>query len=260
MTKYFICDIIYYIFEYCQPCTTRLDSTYCVDTLPCILGKKGEHFMWTYIIDGALILILVVSIIIGIAKGFFDSLLSLIGTGIALVASVFCAKYLTNFVNQLFGLEGWILGKLNESSESIKFFGGKFTLENAEVAKFVVWVVTVVALFLIIKLAIFILAKIFESVTKTSPTVSGINRILGMIFGAVKGAVTAACILAVCCMLGQVPFIGSSINDQIAQTKLTSWAYKYVDDFVENNLTEENVKDIVDRIVSEAETPTDTPA
>ena len=168
--------------------------------------------MWTYIIDGALILILLISIIVGIVKGFFDSLLSLIGTGIALVASVLCAKYLTNIVNSIFGLESWVLGKLNESSESIQFFGGKFTLNNSEVAKFAVWVVTVIALFLIIKLVIFILAKIFESVTKNSPTLSGLNRLLGMLFGAVKGGVTVAVLLAVCCLLGQIPFIGST-ND-----------------------------------------------
>lgn len=214
--------------------------------------------MWTYIIDGAFIIILLVSIIVGIAKGFFDSLLSLIGTGIALVASVFCAKYVTSVVNNIFGLENWILGKLGESTESIKFFGGKFSLENSEVAKFVVWIITVVALFLIIKLAIFILAKIFESVTKNSPTVSGINRLLGMIFGAVKGAATVAVLLAVCSLLSQVPFIGSSINDKIAQTKVTSWTYKYVDDFVENNLTEDTVKDIVSRVVNDTDKGTDT--
>ena len=42
---------------------------------------------------------------------------------------------------------------------------------------------------MVIKLALFILAKIFESVTKNSPAVSGINRVLGMLFGIIPAVV-----------------------------------------------------------------------
>ena len=57
--------------------------------------------MWSYIIDGVLILILVISTIVGIVKGFFDSLLSLLGTGVAFAVAIFTAKHVSGFLNKI---------------------------------------------------------------------------------------------------------------------------------------------------------------
>ena len=148
--------------------------------------------MWSTIIDIALILIIVVSAIIGIVKGLFDSVLSLVGTGIALAVAVFTAKHVSNFLNKIINIEQFVLDKLDASNEGfVEFFGGKFQYSNVEVAKFCVWVVTVIVIFLIIKLALLILSKLFESVVQNSPTISGINRVLGLIFGVLKGGISA---------------------------------------------------------------------
>lgn len=209
--------------------------------------------MWNYIIDGLLILIILVSTIIGIVKGLFDSILSLFGTAIALGTSIFTAKYVSNFINKIFNFEELVLTKIDEATEGgvITIFGTD--LQNTDVAKFVVWVLSLIIVFLVVKLAIYILSKIFESISKNSPTLSGINRVLGMLFGAVRGAVIVVALLAVCSLLSQVPGIGTPVYEKIADTKVTSVVYKYVDEFVEKNLTEENIKDVIDRIVSEAE-------
>lgn len=206
--------------------------------------------MWGYIIDGVLIAIIVISAIVGIVKGLIDSVLGLFGTGIALVAGVFGAKYLSNFVNKIFGLDVFILSKLDGGAEgSFTFFGGEFS--NVDIAKFCVWIVTVIIIFLIVKLAIFILAKIFESVTQNSPKLSGINRVLGMLFGIAKGGIISVAIIAVASLLSDIPGIGGIINDKIEETKVTAFAYKYVDEFVDENLTAEKVQEIVDKITSE---------
>lgn len=202
--------------------------------------------MWPYIIDGILILILVVSTIVGIVKGFFDSLLSLLGTGVAFLIAVFTAKYVSNFLNKLVGIEEFVLKKLDATNEgTVEFFG---TRTNAEVAKFCTWILTVIVLFLIIKLAIYILAKIFESVTKNSPTLSGLNRLFGMFFGFAKGVAYVAVSLGLCSAVSQVPVIGTAITDKIAETKVTSFVYKYVDDFVDNQLTQEKIDDIISKL------------
>jgi len=215
--------------------------------------------MWSYIIDGALILIIVISAIIGIIKGFFDSLLSLLGTGIALAVAVFTAKYVSNWLNKIVNIEQFILDKLDASNEgSIEFFNGKFSYSNVEVAKFCVWLITVLVIFLIIKLALYILAKIFESVTKNSPTISGINRVLGLIFGLVKGALSVAVTLALCSAAAQVPLVGPTITEKIGETKVTSFVYKYVDDFVETQLTKEKIDEIIQKIVTENTIPEST--
>ncbi len=222
---------------------------------------KEYTIMWSYIIDGALILILLISTIVGIVKGFFDSLLSLLGTGISFAVAVFTAKYVSPTLNKIINIEQFVLEKLDTSGTSINVFG---LTTNEDVAKFCTWLVTVIVMFLIIKLAIFILAKIFESVTKNSPTLSGINRVFGMLFGLVKGAAWVFILLAICSALKQVPGVGTTIKNKIAETKVTSFAYKYVDDFVENQLTQEKVNSIIDKLTggskSSEETPSDTPA
>lgn len=202
--------------------------------------------MWPYIIDGVLILILVISTIVGIVKGFFDSLLSLLGTGVSFAVAVFTAKHVSSFLNKILGIEEFVLKKLDGTNEgTVEFFG---TRTNAEVAKFCTWIVTVIVLFLIIKLAIYILAKIFESVTKNSPTLSGLNRLFGMVFGLAKGVAYVAVILGLCSAVAEVPVIGTAITDKIADTKITSFAYKYVDDFVETQLTQEKIDEIIAKL------------
>lgn len=217
--------------------------------------------VWNYIIDGLLILVILLCTIMGIVKGLFDSILSLFGTGIALAVSIFCAKFVANFINKIFNFEQFLLDKIDAavvdgasgttaSSEATKSLIGN--LPNTEVAKFGVWIVSLVIVFIIVKLTIFILSKIFESVVKNSPTISGINRVLGMVFGLIKGGITAIAMIAVCSLLCKVPGIGTPIYEKITNTTLTSKVFKYVDEYVEENLTEDKIKDIIDRITSEA--------
>lgn len=212
--------------------------------------------MWGFIVDAIVIIILLICLIVGIAKGFFDSLLSLIGTGLSLVASVFLAKYVANLINKIFNFEQFVLDKLNGSETQFKIFN--IELSNVEIAKFCVWICSVVILFLIIKLVVFVLAKIFESVVTSNQTISGINRVLGMVFGLVKGGVTVIALLALCSLLAQVPVIGDPVYDAIQSSTITSKVFDYVDEFCEKNLTKEKVDDLIDRIVSEAEDKKDS--
>ena len=212
--------------------------------------------MWGTIIDVVFIAIIVVSAIIGIVKGFFDSILGLIGTTVAGIAGIFLAKYIAPIVNNIFGLENFLLNKIN-LPEDFTFFGSAFT--NEELAKFGVWIITVFATFLIIKFAIFILGKIFESVTKNSPAITGINRVLGMLLGVIKGTITAALLLAIASLLGKAG-IAPVIEDKIAETKVCSFADKYVDEFMEDYLTKEKVQGLIDRIITESKNTTDTGA
>lgn len=212
--------------------------------------------MWGYIIDGLLILLLLVFVGIGIGKGFFDSVIGLIGTGISFVASVFLAKHVANFVNKIFNFENFVLEQLDKSNSEgvISFFGGKFTLSNVEVAKFTVWICAVVILFLTILLVIHIIAKLFEAVVNKSVTISGINRVLGLVFGLCRGGAAILVLLCLCSVISQVPVIGTPVYDAIQSTKITKTVYNYVDEFVEKNLTKEKVQQLIDKIVSENDT------
>lgn len=216
--------------------------------------------MWSYIIDGILILLVVISVIVGISKGLLDSILSLVGTGLALLASVFLSKHVANLVNKIFNFEDFVLKHLDGAETgSMKIFG-VIELSNVEVAKFAVWIASVVIVFILIKLAIHILSKMFEAVVNSSPTVSGINRVLGMVFGLIKGGVMALVGLALCTLVCQLPLIGNPVYNAIQDTKLTKGIYNVVEDFVETKLTKENIQEIIDKIVSDNEVPSDSGA
>ena len=207
--------------------------------------------MWSYIIDGILILILLVCIITGIVRGLIDGVLHLVGSGLAIAAAVFLAKYAANFINKIFNFEDWVLNKLDGGREGSFELFGKIKLDNVELAKFTVWIISVIIVFLVIKLVLLILTKVFESVTKKSVTISAINRVLGMIFGILRGGVIVLALVGVCTLLANVPVIGDPIYKEMNNATITGKVYKYVDDFIEKNLTEEKVRDIIDRIVSD---------
>ena len=216
--------------------------------------------MWSIIIDVILIELIVISVIVGITKGFLDSILSLVGTGLALLISVFLAKHVANFINRIFNFEDFVLKHLDGAEEgSMKIFG-VIELHNVEVAKFAVWIATVIILFVLIKLAIYIVSKMFEAVVNSSPTVGGINRVLGMAFGLVKGGVMAIVSLALCTLLCQLPLIGNPVYSAIQDTKITRGVYNIVEDFVEKKLTKENIQEIIDKIVSDNEVPAEKPS
>ena len=201
--------------------------------------------MWGYIIDGVLILIILINAIKGLIKGFLDSVLSLVSTGLALAVSVFSSKYLAGIINKIFDLENTIIKEIGGADGVFKVFGIEF--KNPDIAKFCVWLITAIATFLLTKLVILILAKIFEKVAK-APVISGINRVLGLVFGIVKGGVVAVILIAIASVVTQLPVIGSKVSDKIAETKVTSFAYKYVDEFVENQLTKENIESLISKM------------
>jgi uncharacterized membrane protein required for colicin V production len=202
--------------------------------------------MWSYIIDGLVIGIILVCAIIGIFKGLFSSVLGLISTALALVVSAFTAKFVSPILNNIFGLEKLFTDKLASGGDTLNLFGQN--LPASDVAKFCVWIITVILIFAIIKLVVFVLAKLFEKITQNSPTMNKLNRILGCVFGLLKGVAFSLSLIALFSVVAEVPVIGTTIKDGIANTKVTSIVYETVDNFVDNQLTTEKVNDIISKI------------
>jgi uncharacterized membrane protein required for colicin V production len=202
--------------------------------------------MWSYIIDGLVVGIILVCAIIGIFKGLFSSVLGLISTALALVVSAFTAKFVSPILNNIFGLEKLFTDKLASGGNTLNLFGQN--LPASDVAKFCVWIITVILIFAIIKLVVFVLAKLFEKITQNSPTMNKLNRILGCVFGFLKGVAFSLSLIALFSVVAEVPVIGTTIKDGIANTKVTSIVYETVDNFVDNQLTTEKVNDIISKI------------
>lgn len=206
--------------------------------------------MWVDIVLGA---ILIVFVVIGLWKGFIDSILGLISTAIALVVGITCAKPATGFINKFINLPNWfegILGKSLADGQVIKLFGNEnLAFDKTQLANFLAVVVTGVILFIITKIAIWLIAKLFDSVVEKSSIGSGLNKLLGGIFGLLRGGVIVVVILLLCSVLSGVPVIGNTIQNTIDDTKVTHYVYKYVSDFTENQLEKTDIKEFVVNMV-----------
>ena len=89
-----------------------------------------------------------------------------------------------------------------------------------------------VLLFIIVKVIVFFLAKLFES--KENVSISGLNRALGMVVGIAKGVlivVVAYTILTVCCMIFPIDV---TVNEWMNQTFVFKATYAPYSTMVQN--------------------------
>ncbi len=204
-----------------------------------------EIIMW---VDIVLIAILVVFLIIGLWKGFFDSLLGLISTGLAIVVAITCAKPASSFINKFINLPNWIdglLSKVMAEDKVVNLFGNAdLSFTRIQLANFLSIVMSAIIVFIVTKLAIWLLAKLFDSVVSESTFASGLNKVLGGIFGIVRGGALILAILLLCAVLSGTG-LATPIQNTISNSKVTNYVYKYVSDFTENQLTKADIKDFV---------------
>lgn len=197
--------------------------------------------MWLDIVLGAIILI---SVIVGLWKGFFDSLLGVISTGLALVVGFTCARPANEFIAKFIDLKTWIDGMLSKVIESpdqiISLFGNdSLALKRLELANFLAIVLSGVIMFIVVKIGIWLLAKLFDSVVEASTIGSGLNKLLGGIFGLARGAVIVIVIMLLASVLcgSGITIISRPIQTAIDNSKVTHYVYKYVSDFTENQIS-----------------------
>lgn len=208
-------------------------------------------------IDITIIVVLAITSIIGLSKGLFESVLSLFGTGLSLFAAVWASKPVTAFVNGFFDLTAWISNMLVDQGVAV---GGSVTIPGGfsfpldKAAEFLTTVGMVVVLFVLIKLVIFILSRLFDSITSSSSALSGLNRLLGLVFGFAKGAVAVGMALALSVLVGKVVFT-AEIKAQIDGTnEITRIVYGYVEDW-----TNEQFEAQLRAILGDPETDEETP-
>ena len=208
--------------------------------------------MW---VDIVLFAILIVSVLIGLWKGFFDSLLGLVSTGIALVVGVTCAKPAAGFINKIINLPNWfdgMLAKTINDTELVSIFGSeKMAFTRLELANFLSIIASGVLMFLLVKVGIWLLAKLFDSVVEGSTIGSGLNKLLGGLFGLLRGGVIVIAILLLCSVIqgAQIPKVSSAIQTSMDNSKVAGFAYKYVSDYAENKFTTADFSDSIKAMV-----------
>lgn len=200
-------------------------------------------------IDVAVIVIIVVLAVIGLGRGLLDSVLSLFGTGLSFAISVWLAKPAANLLLKVVDTNTFFREKLVAivGGEEVTFFGAVFTVDK--VAAFCTILLTIVILFLLLKLVIFLLAKLFESATANNTALSGLNRLFGLLFGLAKGVLTVALLLAMCSLIAKIPGL-TVVEEYISSSTVTNYGYKYIVEFVEDNVTADTINSIVDGLTA----------
>lgn len=219
-----------------------------------------ETNMWVDIVFFA---VLAIFLIVGLWKGFIDSILSLVSTGVALVVAILVAKPASAFINKIINLPAWfekmLAGVMKE--ESVSLFGSSaLTFTKQQFAAFLAIVASVIIVFILIKLAIWLLAKLFDSVVKNSTIGSGLNRVLGGLFGLVRGGVVVIVVLALLSVLSGTGILGNNVQTTMDKAKVTGYVYKYVSETTEKYLEKADIKEYVESLVkgaSETETTTE---
>ncbi len=210
-------------------------------------------------IDIVFIAIIAIFAVIGLAKGFFDSILGLITSVGALFIAIWAAKPTASFIRKIANIDKWFDSFLEKTAgvgESTTFFGHEFA--RGEVASFLTVVAAVIIVFFLIKASVWLLAKLFESATLSSSALSGMNRLFGLAFGAAKGFFIICVVLAAVSILSWIQPLGESINNHLNNTSITKFVYGKVDEFVEGKLSNDTLKEIIDSSTdapSEDETP-----
>ena len=207
-------------------------------------------FQTAYLLDIAIIVILLVGALRDAKSGFITCIFGLIISIVSLVVAFFCAATVVEATGGLFGLGDVICSAIEESLLGIVGFdadvseegliaaleGASFPPFLAEliasngveapagttlaahisvtVGGFVTLVLTGILLFLVCKIVLTLVEKIFTTLVSKIAFLGVVNTILGALIGLIKGAITVCLIFSVLALFTS-PQISEFVNQSI---------------------------------------------
>ena len=204
-------------------------------------------------VDIVFIGLIVIFAIIGLSKGLFESILGIFSTVLAVAIAIWVSGPVSSFINstvhanEFFGNLLVNLGWISETGIEI----GKIVYSKAQIGNALSVVVSVVAVWLLIKLAIALLSKLFDEATSSNSALSGLNRVLGLIFGAAKGFIIGVVILGLASLLSMCGL--SNVKTTIeSKSKFTNFVYGYVNEWV-RDAVEDKLESILKDVAGDGE-------
>lgn len=192
-------------------------------------------------IDIVFIAIIAISAIVGLAKGLFESILSLFGTALSLFVAIYASKPFAEFIGKFVDLNSVLTNLLVGDGKLIPTDGlDILTLHYSaeQVVEYAAVLAAILVMFVLIKLVIWLLSRLFDSATKNNSALSGLNRLLGFVFGIAKGGLFVAIALAATSLVSSFAF-GAQIQTAINDTQIVSYVYNYVDEFTQTQLEDQ---------------------
>jgi len=92
--------------------------------------------------------------------------------------------------------------------------------------------------FIIIRLIIFFLAKIFDALKKKSLAINGLDKTIGLILGIVKGLIFFAIVCVVANLLQTVPAVADALDTVFTGSNIAKPLYDFITGFVNNYISQ----------------------
>lgn len=174
------------------------------------------------IVDVIIVIILLIYLIFGVVRGLVKSVLSLISSMFSLTIATFCSKFLTKLLQHLFGMTTALTNAVHNviGADTVTFFGVTCTAE--QIGTFLANGISTAIIFIAIVLVIYIIEKIFTSLSQISVTFNITNRILGGVFNLAKGVLMIGLILGIISLFSTIPGLFSILDGYIAQSTIGS--------------------------------------
>lgn len=178
------------------------------------------------VIDLVLIGILVLFAVIGMYRGFFSTLLSLLGfLGTVIIAFLFRYQ-MVEILDAIFNLTPWLTEK----------FG-------ASIANVISVIVGIILTYIFLRIIIFILNHTVGKIFK-GRLLGKVNATLGLFLGFFKGVLYLTCFFAIICIASVIPSVKTYVNERLDGTLITVFVYSFVGDQIVGGLVGgENIDD-----------------
>ncbi len=197
--------------------------------------------------DIIFIAIVAIFAIIGLWKGLLDSILGLVTTLVSIVLSIWWAKPVAKFLRRIVDIDNIFFKMLKGAfaeKETIKVLG-VISLTREKLSAFLTVALSAVIIFILIRLAVWVVSKLFDSATASNSALSGLNRVFGLVFGVAKGLVVCCAILAGLYVVGNTG-LTKNLDAKLDNTKVVSFFYKYTGDYVTEKLNASKIQSIID--------------
>ena len=197
--------------------------------------------------DIIFIAIVAIFAIVGLWKGLLDSILGLVTTLVSIVLSIWWAKPVAKFLRKIVDIDNIFFKMLKGAfaeKETIKVLG-VISLTREKLSAFLTVALSAVIIFILIRLAVWVVSKLFDSATASNSALSGLNRVFGLAFGVAKGLVVCCAILAGLYVIGNTG-LAKNLDTKLDNTKVVSFFYKYTGDFVTEKLNASKIQSIID--------------
>ena len=220
-------------------------------------------------LDIAIIAVVVILALVGMGRGFLKSLLQFFGTLATLALSIWLAKPFSGLLQGWFGLNSALGNALYDPITAACAEGDGGAIPNFFLNKFAeilmgsgYWqsyaqgsndpafiadfsgkigdvlgvVISVVILYILFRIAVAILGKIFDAISKNR-AISGLDRLLGLVLGALKGCLVVAIVfIGVYLVSPAIPAFGDWVNNLLADNSISNTIFTWLSEFTDGTL------------------------